>query len=405
MEYALSVSSSTMDDQKIQTVKVERYLLKSTLVRKEKWVGISSITSSGILAFSTMRHSGIIEVIDIENRRKKKKVIATNLWLYKIKITPDGKKIMALEYHKTITVWSVEDQSMLFHLGHGDNLIDCVISQDSKMFFQRLNGSSIDVISLENGSRLMVSNLVDYTTTLEEKNTSESTIKMVYAMMIDNGLKTITCMALSSDDKVLVTCWKNRWVVILDVDTGKIIKNYSTQFDFMAIASTSVKSQFVLKDGYKTISMWNMDTRETLYSINIDQPNWEYHGIFVYNPHNGVFVYPTLGASVAMQDTKTRVAIELRDTVISSLSFNKDGKKLFVFEGNTAYILDADIYPFWNTHKHHTFSVVQKRTIQFLFNVNRIAPKNRKRKRKRSVIKELPRDVLLYIFSFIERDY
>jgi len=197
---------NTMSVQKIQKTGDDRYVLKSTLIRKERWKGISSMTSSGILAISPKKHIGNIEVIDIENRRKKKRNIKTGLWLDKLKITPDGKKVVVLDYHRRITIWGVQEQRLLLQLGHGDNLLECVFSKDSKRFFQRSNGSSIESISLENGSQLMISDLSSYGMTMDESDALDPTVKFVLVMMREHGQNSIICMALSVDDKVMITC-------------------------------------------------------------------------------------------------------------------------------------------------------------------------------------------------------
>lgn len=85
------------------------------------------------------------------------------------------------------------------------------------------------------------------------------------------------------------------------------------------------------------------------------------------------------------------------------MNFTSDGRKLITRDRTAIRVFDVLLYPFWSQNLHSVFRGEQGKSINTLFYANRILSK--RKKRKRSVISEIPREIMLHILSFVRRDY
>lgn len=389
---------------------VSQYLIKKTPIRCKYWLGISDVTRDGILALVAKKHVGMIDVIDLE-RGKKVTVVNTYRWLDKLKITPDGKKIVIVDYDAAITVWNIDDAVLLYGFGHATHFSSSEISHDSKRFFHMTDGRKLNIHSLEDGTLLHAVEIavdgVIHGLATDGIDVSEhfSLSSVALAITMARQQDYITCMTTSADNRTLVMCCGNDDIVLINVDSGREIKRYSMTHRAIAIVSTSANNQFAIKASNDIIMLWNSDTGNTVYSADISQSHWERDNIFDYSPRRNMFAFPTQCGSIMMKTPDSSVMVkEPMVDITTALSFSRDGKKLYTFDGINAYTWDADPTPFWNTSNHGTFSSRDRKAISFLVKVKNSTPKTRKRKRDVSKFRELPLEILFHIFSFFKRE-
>lgn len=310
--------------------------------------------------------------------------IDTDSIVDEVYVTPDGRKIALVGRDCDISIWTLSNgQSPRADnikskkiIGKNDGRLDLVMSKDSKRLLYINSDGWLVVLNLD---------------TLETVQTFE-------------GRKFCARMAISCNNEKIATYntvydLDPHVVKIYDTSTKENVANHDFGEEVKQIAPTGNANEFAIVLRKNEIHLWNTKTgnREIIHTLYdfIDSTS-----CVALNSDNTMIAYLLDIETLVLQDRHGNyIWIDFDGRGVVKISFTQDDTKLMVCGMKDFKLYDAAICPFWKMKNHHTFE--EKKTIGFLYTLHQM--RSKLGKRKRSAIMQIPRDVLLYIFSFIKR--
>jgi hypothetical protein len=232
----------------------------------------------------------------------------------------------------------------------------------------------------------------------------------------------IESMAFASDDKTFITSETNRLsgyhnerslCRIWCVETGTVLKSVDTMPIFFNIIPMSNPQDFLVTTAGRGLFGFNVSTLNlSPFSIANGGNALDLVDVMTMNRDETMVAYSDTNAKNIgniilcdrinpITDLTANDGHTERETFVLALSFSRDGKKLYSFDGFCLSTWSTNTYPRWNIKIHHTFSSDVKDCIKTMLCM--ITEYNNGGKRKRARL-EIPRDVLMYIFSFFKRE-
>lgn len=236
-------------------------------------------------------------------------------------------------------------------------------------------------------------------------------------------------MAFSSDDDHLITSGpyystvriKEYLLSVWIIKTGELLFFVNQLEDIFAILPTKNPFEFLVKPYGYPLKNLNIVTENFMPAFLQDRKRYtdcfsrvtvSRDGTMIaysYKLRNGIehgslFLSTKRDGFVdlSLETENINIIVEGADkrSINSTLSFSRDGKLLYSFDGHYLNTWITDTYPFWTKDLHHTFPEDTKKCIKMILMVNcEFVGKKRKRPRI-----NISKDVLLYIFSFFKRE-
>lgn len=232
----------------------------------------------------------------------------------------------------------------------------------------------------------------------------------------------IESIAFASDDKTFITSevasashtdpYKT-CCQLWCVETGNVLKRVPDMPIFFKIISMANPLEFLVTISDCCPSIFNVETLKLRpFSTTNGKANMDMVDIMTMSRDETMISYSDPNAAKKgnlilcdrmnpMIDLADEDGNNERETGILAISFSEDGKKLYSFDGFHLSTWSTNTYPRWNIKIHRTFPKEVKNCIKTMLWMITEYVDGGKRKRARL---EIPRDVLLYIFSFLQRD-
>lgn len=357
------------------------------------------ISRSGIVVTSTLSSHRML-VIDTTTKTKTKSIEFDELAELS-RITGDGKKILCCEdvRETKVEVWSVDmlatgEMNSLYAIRcETENVIQWV-SHDDKKVFLRTYDFELSAYNLDDGT-LIVSNA--------------------------DKADQLIIISMPKGEKLYATFHgedQKNYVKIFDLGTGKNTCTLRIEFSVREIRDTPRGDEFLMLMtdycGYKLegechLALLKIESKESI-SVRFLIPDLsidvycKYPHAYAENSDGLILAYATgHGTIVIVNSEGYSVIIDGFPSGNIKLEFTHDARKLIVRDQNAVHVYDSCIHPFWSHELHSIFRGEQKKSIKTLFCANRIL--STRKKRKRLLIAEIPKEIMLHILSFIRRDY
>lgn len=356
------------------------YILSSTWVSNYHNKDISA-TYDGIIAIGD-EIIGEIAIIDINDNTATRK-FETNCPIYTLAISADALKVVVLNLDCNITVWNTQFDFCKGKVSYGALLhtFDDAVCQEIEVLLPDNSGKK--VISYTSSGRVYIFHLDTYT-----------------VEYLEIACGTIRCASISLDDKILILSHHDGSITMHDIISGTLLSTHQMPYHIDVIKPMACSPLLLIGNPFRVVVWDIVKATETLIFHTVEQESKL--DVAIDSKSGGAFVvFHPRHDSIRIRYANGYVThIGCKRIKIILMRFTRDDK-LITFDGYAIRIYDADFHPFWTIAKHHKFDGYTKNSLKILFISNRV----KREKRKRSYITQIPRDVLLYIFSFIQRDY
>lgn len=315
-------------------------------------------------------------------------------------ITGDGRKIVGLQHDpngvdKYISIWdatilSAENNSPQYRISKYPTSQIRDLSWDNKKIFLFSRDYEISAHNIEDGS-LIVS----------------STEKADRLIIISTPKGERLYATIHTEEER----GRKKCIKIFDLNTKEKLHEHPIEFHVHEIRDTSQGNEFLMlveNDDHNCVVLLVVESSTKLWTMslisNASMDAYEIYGFTYAETTDGAILAFESNHGIILQDSfgnQTEFANSLQGDI--GMEFTYDGKKLIVVDQNAIRVYDSRMNPFWDQALHSRFKGEQKKSISFLFYANRILSK--RKKRKKSVISLLPREMMLHILSFVKRDY
>lgn len=340
----------------------------------------SFVTNDGILLIGR-RDNGKILVIDPKNQSKKS-IYVRPLWT-KLSVSRDGTKIAMITPTSSIEIWDVKEcldgnTKPMYSMDPIAGSRMLLMSQDWKKFISHVDGRHVYVHDVEK-NRLIC-------------RTDEK---------LETGAWLIT--PLESDRIVCVSeLGPPDLVQIFDLSTGKSI--LSRRFPFSVWKMTPIPDNNELLIASKTdVYIWDMtsDTMTHRMSFTLLDQN-----VNVLQITKRKIICASKSHIEVYEPEYSHIPVcikSMQDHTIRSSGCTSDGKIVMTYDG-CVRLYSIDTHPFWTMKNFATFRGNLRKTMYYLSMIKLVPPQDKKRKRSRQVFREIPREILWHIFSFLRRE-
>jgi WD40 repeat protein len=222
-------------------------------------------------------------------------------------------------------------------------------------------------------------------------------------------------IAFSADNKTFVTCDYSGCICVWDAENGNMTKTFGLGHLVGRIGVITALSELVIYPGNSTSTITTTDTdtqkeRDFCYGFSSERD------LTVINFSGRVIAYTKKGQNLTSIsrdiyiqdiDEHTTKKIDLGLVTIVSIEFSRDGEKIFAFSDCTKEILCVSLYPFWSKQTHHVFTKETKKCVKMLLreiSAHHLTIEGINLDR-RTLISDLPRDIMFCIFSFTWGSY
>lgn len=291
------------------------------------------ITPDGILAFQETNFDDVIMVMDAMTGQIIRRFSIPEE-VYKLKITPDGKKIIHCDGKNHITIWD----AVLDTIGYDDK--DNVIP--GKMI--RDVGDSTSVYSIFSSSHdgtKFVGISPQHRLDIYDVETG------LLLRTFDIGFDIVKCFALSADDNYIVICAKGGNAVIFDVDIGEKIGPMVHDQEICWIKATTSNSKFMTIAKSREIYLWDILENKFTYvgKMENDVSQLAHNGVIALCCDGTIFASASIGYKVTLNyingESKWST-LRTSTEIVALISFNRDGKKLIVVDVTDIRIFDIE---------------------------------------------------------------
>lgn len=340
-----------------------------------------SCTTSGIVALGD-ELEGRVVILDTCSRKTINE-FDTHLIIKRIKITADGRKIIIIDSEANLFVWNAHAVDVLGVKHSGGELLHVFPKiADHEKENMDVDHSGIKVVRFSWASEMDICDLNNYTMiSLKDRHSLLSQVE------------------ISLDDKTMMTVYLEGVCVLRDLNTGSELRVYNMCYSIQWIIS--IRDQCFMVIDRSSAFIW--DGRKYGMACVVDKIFIENSNIDAFGSdcNGSVISYHVPGGKICMQREHIRKYIDVPRDTITLIKFVENDQKLVTHDGFTIRVYDVDFYPMWTMKKHLAFRDETGECIKFLFISNSV---NREKGGKRAT-DMLPKDVLLYVFSFIKRSY
>lgn len=321
------------------------------------------------------------------------RTITTKEYISRAHITPDGKKIVIMDTTAHMEVWSVGPPDILICALEKEfkNFLRIIISNDSKKALFLSSRRFKWIVDIDDGT---VS--PDINTNIGEYNSA----------VLSGDSKVLFVVVQESDDPdgtVIITQF--------DAETGKRIASQKIGHCVYHMQNTMLPYQFLLEtDGEQGYVLWDAKTntitlnplgddgRKKSMTVSRNLKKRTFCALSVYERGIPVQYKGFLLKEVGIGET----LIGTIQYGYVGISFSAPGEMLWTRDKFALRLYETNLFPFWSCSRHLEFRDDLGECIRLVFMTNRILSK--KANGTRFALAEIPRDVILHIFSFIRRN-
>ncbi len=287
--------------------------------------------------------------------------------VYAAAFSPDGKTLSTGGIDDSLVLWDVDTGRVLRRtVGHDRSINALAYSSDGAQLASGDYGGTIHIWDVETGA---------LKTTIDEQTEAIRSLAFLpdgktllsssgngalhwdaetgeLIKRLGEGSKTYTAMTLSSDGQIAAAAVDefgsaNDAVILIEVDTGALVKQ-SWRVSYIRSLSFSPDRRWLAAGGSRGIMIWDVETGETIYSLEDDAAAFKVHFL-----PDGERLAIVEGATLWIYDLKTgeRFQIASRSTIWPDVAVSLDGEK-------AAFPLAGGAVQIWNLNDgrlHSTF--------------------------------------------------
>jgi len=361
------------------------------------------ISRTGIVCIRRRTNPVTISILDTIGKTENR-IVAIGSRNTVLKFTRDGNKVIGYDKDSRLAIWDANIVSM-------EKTLPLYNISDSHVMWQAISVN-------DNGERLLVRNQNNQKIIIYDIRDG----KMIAC--IKDSARYFFLASIPDGDDLLVAIKHEKTIgdgpprpvtrfMIFDVATGEKMSEHYLRLAVRSVRDTRRKNEYIMivRDTYTTskcrIVMLTIESSTKISMRDIISGlvvNIDYLCEFVENERGVTLACATMDGMIILYDSNGgRAEIDGLARGQVDMEFTEDGRRLITRDRKSVRVHDSCILPFWSMTNHSLFPKEQRKCIKFILCINKIS--SHTKKRKRQVLSEVPKEIMLHILSFVGRDY